>query len=90
MKCQRCGKENPAEIHTCTPLALKLADELDADSNIIGYDKHAEELRRLHAENEALREALEKLARLGNGDQYGNSIGNEIARAALARAGEKT
>jgi hypothetical protein len=36
------------------PEALRLADELDADSNIIGYDKHAAELRRLHAENERL------------------------------------
>jgi hypothetical protein len=35
---------------------------------------------------EALRmalEALEKLARLGNGDTYGNSIGNVIAQAAI-------
>jgi hypothetical protein len=30
-------------------------------------------------------EALEKLARLGNGDQYGNSDGNMIARSALAK-----
>jgi hypothetical protein len=29
-------------------------------------------------------DALEKLARLGNGDRYGNSDGNMIARAALA------
>jgi predicted nuclease with TOPRIM domain len=29
-------------------------------------------------------EALEKLARLGNGDLYGNSEGNMIARATLA------
>ena len=29
-------------------------------------------------------EALEKLARLGNGDQYGNSDGNMIARTALS------
>jgi hypothetical protein len=36
------------------------------------------------SEREAkLREALERLARLGNGDRYGNSEGNEIARAAL-------
>jgi len=35
------------------------------------------------AERDRLREALEKLARLGNGDQYGNSIGNDIARQAL-------
>lgn len=32
-----------------------------------------------------LREALEKLARLGNGNNYGNSLGNEIARAALKK-----
>ncbi len=30
-------------------------------------------------------EALEKLARLGNGDQYGNSDGNMIARTALSK-----
>ena len=30
-------------------------------------------------------EALEKLARLGNGDQYGNSDGNMIARKALSK-----
>jgi len=30
-------------------------------------------------------EALERLARLGNGNNYGNSIGNEIARAALKK-----
>ena len=30
--------------------------------------------------------ALEKLARLGNGDHYGNSEGNMIARAAIAKA----
>ena len=29
-------------------------------------------------------EALEKLARLGNGDHYGNSEGNMIARSTLA------
>lgn len=38
----------------------------------------------LLAERDALREALEKLARLGNGDRYGNSIWNMIARDALA------
>lgn len=40
----------------------------------------------LEAENAKLKEVLEKLARLGNGDRYGNSDGNMIARAAL---GEK-
>jgi len=36
----------------------------------------------------ALVEALEKLAKLGNGDQYGNSNGNVIAQDALRKAGE--
>ena len=34
---------------------------------------------------EVLVEALEKLARLGNGDRYGNSDGNIIAQEALSR-----
>lgn len=37
----------------------------------------------LEADNARYREALERLARLGNGDHYGNSDGNMIARAAL-------
>jgi hypothetical protein len=41
---------------------------------------------RLAAENARLREALERLARLGAEPYYGNSDGNMIARAAL---GEK-
>jgi len=31
-----------------------------------------------------LREVLERLAKLGNGDRYGNSEGNDIARQALS------
>ncbi len=60
MKCPRCGKENPAEVHTCTPLALALAEMLDKvlaepleAATILAA---AAELRRLHAENEALRQ----------------------------------
>ena len=34
-------------------------------------------------ENTIMREALEKLSRLGNGERVGNSIGNEIAARAL-------
>ena len=63
--CPRCGKDNPAEIHTCTPLGLVLAEYLDLPH--IGQHKSAAELRRLHAENEAkdalLRQALECLER---------------------------
>lgn len=41
-------------------------------------------VERLEQQLAALREALEKLARLGNGDRYGNSEGNVIAQNALA------
>lgn len=46
----------------------------------------AAKLRHLHLVNQELVEALERLAKLGNGDHYGNSVGNEIARAAIAKA----
>jgi hypothetical protein len=45
----------------------------------------AAKLRRLHEVNQELLAALEKLARLGNGEHYGNSDGNMIARAAIAK-----
>ena len=52
-----------------------------------GQIKHVEaafaERDAAQADAARLREALEKLARLGNGDKYGNSVGNEIAIAAL-------
>ena len=83
--CPRCGKQNPADIHTCTPLALKLADALRAlheakkyhpsgpGGQMCGIEQYrlvtsglafedlqnaAAELRRLHAENEALKSEL--------------------------------
>ena len=37
----------------------------------------------LALQNQAMSEALEKLACLGNGDSYGNSVGNCIAQTAL-------
>ena len=58
MKCQRCGKDNPAEVHTCTPLALVLADELHRHGTVNEPNTCADELIRLHAENEALRAEL--------------------------------
>ena len=39
--------------------------------------------RALAEEVERLRDALDKLARLGNEPRYGNSIGNRIAQEAL-------
>ena len=68
------------------PEALRLADDL-AGSQYSTHQKAALELRRLHEVNQMLLESLEKLARLGNGEHYGNSVGNMIARAAIAKAG---
>jgi len=45
--------------------------------------KSVEALERQEKENGLLREALGKLACLGNGDFYGNSEGNVIAQEAL-------
>ncbi len=42
-------------------------------------------IKELERERDTLAAALEKLAKLGNGDKYGNSDGNMIAIAALAK-----
>ena len=42
----------------------------------------------VEAERDALKAALEKLACLGNGDSYGNSMSNCIAQEALANVKE--
>ena len=46
--------------------------------------KHEKELAALAEQNEKMRKVLLRLACLGNGDQYGNSIGNYIAQEALS------
>ena len=72
------------------PEALRLADALDlyatGDAHQRDIEQAAAELRRLHEVNQELLETLEKLARLGNGERYGNSEGNVIARTAIAKA----
>jgi hypothetical protein len=71
---------------TTQPEALRLADRLDTTPDIQSLVWFAAaELRRLHEVNTELLAALEKLARLGNGEHYGNSDGNMIARAAIAK-----
>ena len=49
-----------------------------------GIDKLRAENAALVEQNAKMREVLLRLACLGNGDQYGNSIGNCIAQEALA------
>ncbi len=44
-----------------------------------------DQIAALKAENESLLKTMDELARLGNGDQYGNSDGNRIAQAAIAK-----
>ena len=64
MKCTRCGKENvdPVYPHTCTPLALVLAEKMKSYKLSSGYawwcHKAGYELERLHDEIEALQQAL--------------------------------
>lgn len=65
---QNCEYGTAEYIAACNPAAMR--EVLDHIA------KQATEIARLRA-------VLEKLARLGNGDSYGNSIGNDIARAAL-------
>lgn len=67
-------------------LALTPDDAQAALDRLIAAARHAHrELVEAYEAKLAKAEArLEKLARLGNGDRYGNSEGNLIARAALA------
>jgi hypothetical protein len=57
--CIRCGKDNPAEVHTCTPKALVLADELERHIGEFETATRAA-VRRLYAENERLRSAANR------------------------------
>jgi hypothetical protein len=57
--CIRCGKpfNSVDDIHTCSlPPALALAELLETD----GWPDAADELRRLHAENERLRSSANR------------------------------
>jgi hypothetical protein len=85
MKCDRCGTDNPAEVHTCSPLALKLADQLDMvlvmPLEAAAVTEAAAELRRLHAENDELRGMYVK-SQFEVGDVRSE---NEALREALTR-----
>jgi hypothetical protein len=67
------------------PTALRLAYIIEGNWDRQYGKQAATELRRLHQVNAELLAALDKLARLGNGDRYGNSIGNTIAQEAIAK-----
>jgi uncharacterized protein (UPF0335 family) len=70
MKCPRCGKDNPAEVHTCAPLALKLATELMAGDVLQAAAPAAAELRKQYEEIVRLESEVEGTAQR-NRDIYG-------------------
>lgn len=55
-----------------------------------GLNMAEDRIKELAAENKRLREALEKLARLGNEPMLGNSVGNIIAQEALKEASHES
>lgn len=88
-----------SKLETISSLELqveKLTKERDdlrsRRCEVCGYLEHErehtgclrEQLAALAEQNEKLRKVLLRLACLGNGDQYGNSIGNYIAQEAIS------
>ena len=74
---------NSAKADSAQEIA-KLKEQLTIAYMVGELDKKSEILK-LQAHINELREALEKLAKLGNGEHYGNSEGNVIAQQALAK-----
>ena len=81
--------EGPARVEQCAGLeaaSTALAEVQEAaDFNFEQYQDAAAEMFKLAEHQEILLAALERLARLGAGDQYGNSEGNVIAQEAIDR-----
>ena len=82
-------------IDQCDKKNSELEDERDGYRN--GQQqvqdllaKQIDNSLKLAAENKRLREALEKLARLGNEPMLGNSVGNIIAQEALKEASHES
>ena len=80
----------PNEIEQLQVKVAELEEEIDsleADKAYfeIGCDELRAQLASAQAEIKLLLDALEVLAKLGNGDRYGNSEGNVIAQQALAQ-----
>ena len=78
------------EIVSLREQVKKLENRLNKDSQEFTIlcaketEKMQEQLAALAEQNEEMRKVLLRLACLGNGDQYGNSIGNCIAQEALS------
>ena len=77
------------EIESLREQVEKLTKERDIKEHCITQFeledlRMKEQLAALAEQNEKMRKVLLRLACLGNGDQYGNSIGNCIAQEALS------
>ena len=82
-------KLNEAQERRHEKQVEKLTKERDESRKWAGaqaklINKQEQQLAALAEQNEKLRKVLLRLACLGNGDQYGNSIGNCIAQEALS------
>jgi len=77
--CRDCGVVESSRLHHgCSVCGQDVYATIPAHITAM-----QDEIAALKAELARARDALEKLARLGNGDSYGNSVGNEIAIKAL-------
>lgn len=81
--CEECGWpdevfDKPELVHIQVRKKYDYALEIEVQNA-----KLQEEISKYAQAIEYMKNALERLARLGNGDQYGNSEGNTIAQAAL-------
>ena len=90
---RRASPASAPELREQVEKLTKERDDLRSRRcEVCGYLEHErehtgclrEQLAALAEQNEKMREALQKLACLGNGEQYGNSIGNCIAQEALS------
>jgi chromosome segregation ATPase len=79
--CIRCGKpfRSVDDIHTCAPRALALADELYRYGTLADPNDAADELRRLHADNEQLAEFV-----IAVGGFWGHSRSKLVGEDSLA------
>jgi len=76
------GADRDAMWRNAIAAAINAMPQSDAQAQLDALKAERDALR---ADQNRLRGVLEILARLGNGDKYGNSTGNMIARAALAK-----
>ena len=83
---QRDAAAELRRLHAETERLQQINQSHEMKLSVRGYELQIDDLK---AVNKELLAALEKLARLGNGERYGNSDGNMIARAAIAKGETK-